>query len=56
MKQKNAIDTLLDEAKEKAGLKADNELAMAMGIKRQTISRYRKGQPLQKGFRPLFFF
>lgn len=43
MKPKNAIDTLLDEAKEKAGFKADNELALAIGIKRQTISRYRKG-------------
>jgi len=44
MEQKNAIDTLLDEAKEKAGFKADNELALAIGVTRQTINHYRKGR------------
>lgn len=44
MEQKNAIDTLLDEAKEKAGFKADNELALAIGVARQTISNFRKGR------------
>lgn len=44
METKNAIDILLDEAKEKAGFKADNELALAIGVKRQTISNYRKGR------------
>lgn len=44
METKNAIDTLLDEAKEKAGFKADNELAIAIGVSRQTINHYRKGR------------
>lgn len=43
METKNAIDTLLDEAKEKAGIESDYALALKIGVKKQTISRYRKG-------------
>ncbi|BCB27287.1 hypothetical protein SKTS_21730 [Sulfurimicrobium lacus] len=43
MEKKNAIDTLLDEAKEKSRITSDNALALRIGVKKQTISRYRKG-------------
>lgn len=42
MENKTAIDTLLDEAKEKSGISSDYALALTIGVKRQTISRYRK--------------
>lgn len=38
-----AIEKLLDEAKTKAGIESDNALAHEIGVKRQTISKYRKG-------------
>lgn len=44
METKNAIDLLLDEAKEKAKIPSDNALALMIGVKRQTISGYRKGR------------
>lgn len=40
----SAITKLLDEAKEKAGIKSDNALAIEIGVKRQTINKYRKGK------------
>lgn len=44
MNTKNTIESLLDEAKLKAGFKADNELALAIGVTRQAINHYRKGR------------
>lgn len=39
----DAINKLLEEAKDKAGLTSDYALANAMGIKKQTVSRYKLG-------------
>ena len=38
----NAVNDLLDEAKEKNGYKSDNQLAIALGITRGAISHYRQ--------------
>lgn len=40
----SAITELLEEAKEKAGLKTDNALAVEIGITRQTLSMARHGK------------
>jgi transcriptional regulator with XRE-family HTH domain len=40
----NAINKLLDEAREKNKFKSDNQLAIAIGITRTSISYYRHGK------------
>lgn len=40
----SAINKLLNEAKEKAGIKSDNALALEMGITRQSMSQTKKGK------------
>lgn len=39
----DAINKLMEEAKEKAGLTSDYALSVAMGVKKQTVSRYKLG-------------
>lgn len=43
-KEMNAINQLLDEAKEKAGIKSDNAFAIRIGMSRQSVSAARKGR------------
>lgn len=39
----DAINKLIEEAKDKAGLSSDYALSIAMGVRKQTISRYKLG-------------